>query len=106
MRSPMGKLVPLAQRLLLLAPLLWLSSCSMLPEWNARRPGSRAFITPLRCNEERGRLRVAVKDNIDVAGVVTTAGSRYLAMTRPPAGKDAPCLAIARERGVQIVGKT
>jgi amidase len=102
----MEKLVRLTHRLLVLLPLLFLSSCSMLPEWNARRPGSRAFITPLRCEEERGRLRLAVKDNIDVEGVVTTAGSRYLATTRPPAAKDAPCLALARERRVQIIGKT
>ncbi|HEV7404787.1 MAG TPA: amidase [Chthoniobacteraceae bacterium] len=96
----------LAHRLLILAPLLCFCSCSMLPQWNARRPGSRAFITPLRCDAEQGRLRLAVKDNIDVEGVVTTAGSGYLAATRPPAARDAPCLAIARERRVQIIGKT
>jgi len=78
----------------------------MLSEWNAHRPGSNVFITPLRCEAERGRLRLAVKDNIDVQGVVTSAGCRYLASTRPPAEKDAPCLAIARERRVQIIGKT
>jgi Asp-tRNA(Asn)/Glu-tRNA(Gln) amidotransferase A subunit family amidase len=102
----MGKHVLLTLRLLAVAPLLFLCSCSTLPEWNARRPGSRAFITPLKCEEEHGRLRLAVKDNIDVEGVVTSAGSGYLASTRAPALKDAPCLAIARERGVQIVGKT
>ena len=88
------------------ASVLLLSGCTLLPEWNARRPGSRAFITPLRCEAEEGRLRLAVKDNIDVQGVVSSAGSRYLATTRPPAEKDAPCLAIARERNVQIIGKT
>jgi Asp-tRNA(Asn)/Glu-tRNA(Gln) amidotransferase A subunit family amidase len=102
----MRKLAPFAQRLLTLTPLLLLCSCSALPAWNARRPGSRAFITPLRCEAEQGRLRLAVKDNIDVEGVVTTAGSHYLATTGSPAKKDAPCLAIARERQVQIVGKT
>ncbi len=86
-------------------PLL-LCSCSILPQWNARRPGSRAFITPLHCEAEGDRLRLAIKDNIDVEGVVTTAGSGYLAKTREPAKKDATCLAIARERRVQIVGKT
>jgi Asp-tRNA(Asn)/Glu-tRNA(Gln) amidotransferase A subunit family amidase len=60
----------------------------------------------MRCEYEEGRLRLAVKDNIDVAGVVTTAGSGYLASRRQPAEKDAPCLAIARERQVQIIGKT
>jgi Asp-tRNA(Asn)/Glu-tRNA(Gln) amidotransferase A subunit family amidase len=51
-------------------------------------------------------LRVAVKDLIDVKGVVTTAGSEYLAKNSPPAARDAKCLAIARQRNVQIVGKT
>jgi amidase len=48
---------------------------------------------------------LAVKDNIDMEGVVTTAGSELFAKTRPPAKKDAACLAIARQRGVHIVGK-
>ena len=49
---------------------------------------------------------MAVKDNIDVQGVVTTAGSEYLAKNSPPARHDAPALAIARQRRVQFVGKT
>jgi amidase len=51
-------------------------------------------------------LRLAVKDLIDVKGVVTTAGSEYVAETSPPAKSDAACLMIARTRNVQIVGKT
>ena len=39
-------------------------------------------------------------------GVVTTAGSEIFSVTHKPAEKDAPCLAIARRRNVQIVGKT
>ena len=39
-------------------------------------------------------------------GVVTTAGSEIFSITHKPAEKDAPCLAIARQRNVQIVGKT
>jgi len=39
-------------------------------------------------------------------GVVTTAGSEIFSVTHKPAKKDAPCLAIARQRNVQIVGKT
>ena len=39
-------------------------------------------------------------------GVVTTAGSEIFSKTHKPAAKDAPCLAIARQRNVQIVGKT
>ncbi len=39
-------------------------------------------------------------------GVVTTAGSGLFAKHNPPASRDAKCLEIARERNVQIVGKT
>ena len=52
------------------------------------------------------QLRLAVKDNIDMKGVVTSVGSEYLLKNRPPAAQDAECLAIARQRHVQIVGKT
>jgi Asp-tRNA(Asn)/Glu-tRNA(Gln) amidotransferase A subunit family amidase len=51
-------------------------------------------------------LRLAVKDNIDIKGVVTTAGSEFFLKTHQPANADAPCLEIARQRGVKIVGKT
>ena len=59
----------------------------------------------MHCDQEKGRLRLAVKDNIDVVGVVTSAGSEYLAKNGQPAKADAPCLTIARERNVQIIGK-
>jgi Asp-tRNA(Asn)/Glu-tRNA(Gln) amidotransferase A subunit family amidase len=52
------------------------------------------------------RLRLALKDNIDVQGAVTTAGSEYRSKNSPPAAHDAACLAIARQRDVRIVGKT
>ena len=52
------------------------------------------------------RLRVAVKDLIDMKGVTTTAGSEYVAKNSKPAVRDAECLKIARERNVQFVGKT
>jgi amidase len=52
------------------------------------------------------RVRLAVKDLIDMKGVVTTAGSEFLAKHAPPAKRDAACLAIARQRPVDIVGKT
>ena len=51
-------------------------------------------------------MRLAVKDLIDMKGVVTTAGAEHFAKNNPPAVRDAKCLAIARERGVRIVGKT
>src|SRR6266481_5621585 len=65
----------------------------------------RAFIVYWRPKDKK-RLRLAVKDNIDMKGVVTTAGSEYVAKTSQPASRDAQCLQIARERNVQIVGKT
>jgi amidase len=87
------------------AAILWLSGCSTCAQLNARYlSGGSIFITPLQTESASRPLRLAVKDNIDVKGVVTTAGSRAL-VTQPPAAEDAPCLAIARERNVQIVGK-
>ena len=85
--------------------LLLLSGCSVVPRVNALLPGNRAFIAHWPAKSDQGQLKLAVKDNIDMEGVVTTAGSEYFAKTRAPAKKDAPCLAIARERGVHIVGK-
>ena len=76
-----------------------------MPRVNALLPGNRAFIVHWPAKEGDRQLKLAVKDNIDMEGVVTTAGSEYFAKTRPPAKKDAPCLAIARQRDVRIVGK-
>ena len=70
---------------------------------------SATWITPL--DPDRDPLarpdgvRLAVKDCIDVAGVVTTAGSPVLAESAEPAGADAVCLAVARAAGARIVGK-
>jgi amidase len=50
--------------------------------------------------------RIAVKDNIDLAGVPTTAASRALAAIAAPASADAACLAGVRAAGAPIVGKT
>ena len=47
-----------------------------------------------------------MKDLIDVAGVPTTSGSKFLAATAEPAGADAACLAGARAADARIVGKT
>lgn len=90
---------------LVLASLVLCSGCSF-----ALRPsklsGNRAFIDYWPPNPNSQGLRLAVKDNIDMKGVITTAGSEIFSVTHKPAEKDAPCLAIARRRNVQIVGKT
>ena len=56
----------------------------------------RAFISHHPVKEGDRRTRLAVKDSIDVRGEVTTAGSEFMAAHRPPAVRDADCLAIAR----------
>jgi Asp-tRNA(Asn)/Glu-tRNA(Gln) amidotransferase A subunit family amidase len=66
----------------------------------------RAFIEYWPPANDSKKLRLAVKDLIDMKGVVTTAGSEFLAKHSAPAKRDAQCLAIARQRGVQFVGKT
>lgn len=68
----------------------------------AARPELRAFIS---LSEEEGAgPAVAVKDLIDVAGMVTTGGG----IIRPPepAAQDAPCVSAMRRGGAVVVGKT
>jgi Asp-tRNA(Asn)/Glu-tRNA(Gln) amidotransferase A subunit family amidase len=84
---------------------LW-TGCSAIPGFGNKLSGNRAFIKYWPPSAQNNGLRLAVKDNIDMKGIITTAGSEYLLKTRAPAESDAPCLAIARERKVQIVGKT
>src|SRR3954465_6798599 len=84
----------------------WLSGCSAVPLFTKHLPGDRAFIKHWGAEEKSQRLRLAIKDNIDMKGVVTTAGSNFFLSTHKPAKSDAACLAIARARNVQIVGKT
>jgi amidase len=91
--------------LLGLASIALLSGCSLLPSFHSPLPGNRAFIAYWPPAENSNQLKLAVKDNIDVKGVVTTAGSKRLTRKGVPAEKDASCLAIARQRNVQIVGK-
>lgn len=67
--------------------------------------GNRALIRTFPVPQHHTGLRLAVKDNIDLKGHVTTAGSEYLAKNAAPAKRDAACLAIARRRNVHIVGK-
>ena len=51
---------------------------------------------------ESGEL-IAVKDNIDVQGMVTTAGGKHLPST--PAVSDAPVIAAVKAAGGQVIGK-
>jgi amidase len=91
---------------IVLASLVLCSGCSYLPRFNKKLSGNRAFIHYWPPDPNSKRLKLAVKDNIDMKGVVTTAGSELFSKTHKPAEKDAPCLAIARRRNLQIVGKT
>ncbi len=63
------------------------------------------FITRLPSASGATGPRLAVKDLIDVEGVVTTAGSRAVAETAKPAARDAACVAGARAAGAVFVGK-
>jgi len=83
-----------------------LGGCSAVPLFTKHLPGDRAFIKQFAADPNDKRLRLAVKDNIDMKGIVTTAGSNFFLLTHQPAKADAACLAIARRRNVQIVGKT
>ena len=85
-----------------------LGGCSAVPLFTHHLPGDRAFIKHWGGETEANgqRLRLAIKDNIDMKGVVTSAGSNFFLSTHQPAKQDAACLAIARARNVQIVGKT
>src|SRR5437773_2182881 len=84
----------------------WLAGCA-IP--NARPESStrdKDFIEYWSTSNDSKKLRLAVKDLIDMKGVVTTAGSEFIAKHASPAKRDAKCLAIARQSGVQFVGKT
>jgi amidase len=83
----------------------YLNGCA---EFQSHWPhGSRdhAYIRYWPAPPDNKQIRLAVKDNIDMKGVVTSAGSAYLIKTNPPAATDADCLAITRQRNVRIVGK-
>lgn len=82
-----------------------LSGC-ISPERAMERARTHAFTAYWPPPPGDTRLRLAVKDLIDVKGTVTTAGSEYVSRTSRPAARDAKCLRIARERNVAIVGKT
>lgn len=79
--------------------------CAPRPLHPASPARDRAYISYVQPADSNGRLRLAVKDLIDVKGTVTTAGSEYRYKNAAPALRDAECMAEARRRGVQIVGK-
>lgn len=81
------------------------SGCISPLELN-RLKGDREFIHYWPPPAGEKRLRLAVKDCMDMKGVVTSAGSEYFYERASPAVKDAACLKAARERDVVIVGKT
>ena len=81
-----------------------LASCGTAPEPGQTR--NLAFISYWGGSNDKPGLRLAVKDLIDMQGTVTSAGSEHLAKNNPPAKRDAACMEIARERRVNIVGKT
>jgi amidase len=93
-------------QLVLLGVLLmsFLNGCATSPRLVGTK--DRAFILYWPPQKGSRELRLAVKDIIDIKGVVTTAGSEYLAKTGTPASRDAECLQGARRRNVRIVGKT
>lgn len=73
---------------------------------NAAVTRDRAFISYSPSENDSGKLRLAVKDIIDMKGKVTTAGSQYRAKNSPPAKRDAKLMAPSRRSDVVIVGKT
>jgi len=54
-----------------------LSGCSAVPLFTKHLPGDRSFIKQWPAEADSKRLRLAIKDNIDMKGVVTTAGSNF-----------------------------
>jgi amidase len=84
----------------------FLNGCSVLQtHWRNGSP-DHAYIDYWPSPPNSKQLRLAVKDNIDMKGVVTSAGSQYIIENNASASIDAACLAIARKRNVRIVGKT
>ena len=63
---------------LALGSLLLFSGCSLVPRFNAKLPGDRAFIVYWPPDPQSKQLKLAVKDNIDVLGVASHSGLRAL----------------------------
>jgi len=82
------------------------NGCASSEQRQLKRSREHAFIAYWPPPAGSTGLRLAVKDNIDMKGRVTSAGSEFVSKNSAPATRDASCLALARERNVQIVGKT
>jgi len=84
-----------------------LAAYARLEDWGARLNAVTTVLPPLP-NPVRDRVPlrapVAVKDNIDVAGVVTTNASTV--GVPPPAACDAPVVTRLREAGAELLCKT
>ena len=85
---------------------LLFTGCSTSVVGLDKLPGNRAFIKYWPGDTDSTKLRVAIKDNIDMKGVITTAGSELFDKTHKPAEQDATCLANVRRDYVKIIGKT
>lgn len=99
---------PVLKSSLALGGMLFLSNCGFLPLISPEKGVEHhAFVDYFPPAKSDKRLRLAVKDNIDMKDHVSTAGSEYFYRHGKPAKKDAPCLAIVRQRkDVVIIGKT
>ena len=103
MRDPL----PLPVRAFLALPLaVSFHGCALPLGPKASVTRDRAFIAYSPASGDSGKLRLAIKDIIDMKGQITTAGSQYLAKNAPPARRDAKLLGPARRADVTIVGKT
>jgi amidase len=81
-----------------------------MEESGARKKGGSTLMDEqnvfIRRLSSGGRIRVAIKDAIDLAGVATTAGSKVVADISTPATENAECLKGCVESGACFVGKT
>jgi amidase len=101
------RLVQLGSLLLVVLASVCLHGCTFPIKGPGASPTrNNAYIKYWPPEADSKKLRLAVKDIIDMKGEVTTAGSKYLADKASPAARDAACLASARRSNVQIVGKT
>src|SRR2546423_421602 len=58
----------------------WFGGCSAVPLFTKHLPGDRAFIKQFPSEPSDKRLRLAIKDNIDMKGDVTTVGSNFFGL--------------------------